>query len=45
MKKSLLIFAIVTGFLSFSFSNTTNLQSVSKQNPVDFVQYAHGETI
>ncbi|MFA2642730.1 hypothetical protein ABR776_14835 [Bacillus cereus] len=44
MKKSLLIFTIVTGFLSFSFSNTTNLQSVSKEN-VDLVQYAHGETI
>lgn len=44
MKKSLLVFAIVTGFLSFSFSNTTNLQSVSKEN-ADFVQYAHGETI
>ncbi|SCC34906.1 Uncharacterized protein BCZB5J_02702 [Bacillus cereus] len=44
MKKSLLIFAIVTGFLSFSFNNTTNLQSVSKEK-VDFVQYAHGETI
>lgn len=41
MKKSLLIFAIVTGFLSFSFSDTTNLQSVSKEK-VDFVQYAHG---
>ncbi|MGD6863625.1 MULTISPECIES: hypothetical protein [Bacillus cereus group] len=44
MKKSLLIFAIFTGFISFSFNNTTNLQPVSKEK-VDFVQYAHGETI
>ncbi|MDM5254238.1 hypothetical protein [Bacillus toyonensis] len=44
MKKSLLIFAIFTGFVSFSLSNTTNLQPVSKEK-VDFVQYAHGETI
>ncbi|AFU17206.1 hypothetical protein P4159_00425 [Bacillus thuringiensis] len=44
MKKSLLIFAIFTGFVSFSFSNNTNLQPVSKEK-VDCVQYAHGETI